>query len=142
MSVSSQYAPGSIDCLLLNTTGELKYFYEQASVVFVGKSLTAEGGQNPLEPGALGKAMVFGPNMQNFEAVTANLVAQKGALQVPSAAELEPALARILGEPTLAAELGANALRVIRENSGGIERTVDMIVECLEGGPIYVAPKR
>ena len=66
-------APGEVDCLLVNTTGELKYFYEHATVIFVGKSLTAEGGQNPIEPGALGKAMVFGPNMQNFAEVVAQL---------------------------------------------------------------------
>jgi hypothetical protein len=36
-----------LDCLLVNTTGELKFFYEPATVVFVGKSLTAVGGQNP-----------------------------------------------------------------------------------------------
>ena len=55
----------------MNTTGELRFFYEHATVVFVGKSLTAIGGQNPIEPGALGKAMVFGPNMQNFADVDA-----------------------------------------------------------------------
>jgi 3-deoxy-D-manno-octulosonic-acid transferase len=44
-----------------------RFFYEHATVVFVGKSLTAHGGQNPIEPGAWGKAMVLGPNMENFE---------------------------------------------------------------------------
>ena len=67
--------PGEIDCLMVNTTGELKYFYEHATVIFVGKSLTAEGGQNPIEPGALGKAMVFGPNMQNFAEVARSFLA-------------------------------------------------------------------
>ena len=39
--------PGEADCLLVNTTGELVYFYRHATVVFVGKSLTAEGGAEP-----------------------------------------------------------------------------------------------
>ena len=47
---------GEPQCLLVNTTGELKFFYEQATVIFVGKSLSAHGGQNPIEPGALRKA--------------------------------------------------------------------------------------
>ena len=67
----TRFAPGELECLVVNTTGELRYFYELASLVFVGKSLTAEGGQNPLEPAALGKPIVFGPNMQNFQAITA-----------------------------------------------------------------------
>jgi len=141
MSVTSRYAPNSIECLLLNTTGELKYFYEHAAAIFVGKSLTVEGGQNPIEPGALGKAMVFGSHMQNFEAVARRFVEQQGALQVKDAAGLELALAQILSDDALAAELGRNAVRVVWENSGAIDRTVDMIVENLDGSPIYVAPK-
>ena len=123
-----------MDCLLVNTTGELKYFYEHATVIFVGKSLTAEGGQNPIEPGALGKAMVFGPNMQNFADVVRNFLAQDGAVQVRDAAELEKALADLLAEPARREQLGRNALKVVRENLGAIERTVDMIIEHLDDG--------
>ena len=36
------------DCLLLDTTGELQHWYAVATIVFVGKSLTARGGQNPV----------------------------------------------------------------------------------------------
>lgn len=134
-------APGELDCLLVNSTGELKYFYEHADVIFVGKSLTAtaEGGQNPIEPGALGKAMVFGPNMQNFAEIAGCLLAQKGALQVRDAAELETALARLLADADLRAELGRNALKVVKENLGAIDRTADMIVEHLDkSGEFYV----
>ena len=79
---NTQFHEGELECLLVNTTGELRFFYEHATVVFVGKSLTAIGGQNPIEPGALGKAMVFGPNMQNFADITRSFVAQNGAIQV------------------------------------------------------------
>src|SRR5262249_52712955 len=116
--------------------------YEHASVIFVGKSLTAEGGQNPIEPGALGKPMVFGPNMQNFEAIAKTFVEHNGAIQVRDAAELETAFVQLLGNEAKAAELGKNARHIVRENSGGIERTVDMIVEHLDGGEIYVAAKQ
>src|SRR5206468_11205522 len=92
MSVSARYKPNEVDALLVNTTGELNYFYEHAAVIFVGKSLSAQGGQNPIEPGALGKPMVFGPNMQNFEAIAKQFVEHHGALQVRDAAELEAAL--------------------------------------------------
>ncbi|MCI0539693.1 MAG: hypothetical protein L0Z50_31175, partial [Verrucomicrobiales bacterium] len=57
----TRFKPGELECLLVNTTGELRYFYEPASVIFIGKSLTAAGGQNPIEPAALGKAILFGP---------------------------------------------------------------------------------
>jgi 3-deoxy-D-manno-octulosonic-acid transferase len=133
---------GELECLLVNTTGELRFFYEHATVVFVGKSLTAIGGQNPIEPGALGKAMVFGPNMQNFADATRSFVTQKGAVQVANAAALESAVAELLADESRRAELGRNALKVVAENHGALERTVEMILEQLRERGIYVAPGR
>ena len=138
----TQHQPGDLDCLLVNTTGELKYFYEHATVIFVGKSLTAAGGQNPIEPGALAKAMVFGPNMQNFAEIVGHFLAQNGAMQVQNAAELEVALGELLANPARREELGGNALRVVRENLGAIDRTVEMIIRHLDGGELYVAPRK
>ncbi|MGO8676848.1 MAG: 3-deoxy-D-manno-octulosonic acid transferase [Limisphaerales bacterium] len=140
ITAQTQFQPCEIDCLLVNTTGELRYFYEYATVVFVGKSLTAAGGQNPIEPGALAKAMVFGPNMQNFAEVVRSLLAQQGAIQVRDAAALEKALAELLADPARRQALGRNALKVVRENLGAINRTVEMILRHLEKEDLYVAP--
>lgn len=138
---SRRWQPGEIDCLLVNTTGELRFFYEQATVVFVGKSLAARGGQNPIEPGALGKAMVFGPNMENFGAITGAFLRADGAVQVRDEAELESAVDRLLRNPDQRERIGQNALRVVRDNQGAIERTVEMILRHLEGGDLYIAPR-
>jgi 3-deoxy-D-manno-octulosonic-acid transferase len=109
-------------------------------VVFVGKSLTAVGGQNPIEPGALGKAMVFGPNMQNFADVTRSFVTQNGAVQVADAETLETAVADLLENENRRAELGRNALKVVAENHGALDRTVEMVLEQLKARGIYVTP--
>ncbi len=133
-----KFAPGEVDCLLVNTTGELKFFYEQATVIFVGKSLTAEGGQSPIEPGALGKAMVFGPNMQNFADVAGEFLLANGAIQVRDTAELEKVFIALLGDEKKRAELGRNALEVVRKNQGAVNRTAEMILKQLDNGEIYV----
>jgi len=133
------FEPGEIECLVVNTTGELKYFYEHATIIFVGKSLAAQGGQNPIEPGALGKAMVFGPNMQNFAEVVRDFLEQKGAVQVRDSAELERVLGELLAEEPRRDQLGRNALKVVRENLGAIDRTADMIVEHLATSGRYPA---
>lgn len=124
--------PGDLECLLVNTTGELRYFYEHATVVFVGKSLTAKGGQNPIEPAALGKPVVFGPNMQNFADVVRIFLAQKSVVQVRDTAELEETFAALFADPARRAELGAKAQKVVRENQGAVNRTVDMILPHLK----------
>lgn len=140
ISSQTQFAPGQLDCLLVNTTGELRYFYQPASVIFVGKSLTAQGGQNPIEPGALAKPIVFGPNMQNFPSIAAAFVAQGGAVQVKDAAHLETTIAALLADPSRREEMGRNALKTVQANRGSIDRTVDMIVEYLSTQEVYVAP--
>jgi 3-deoxy-D-manno-octulosonic-acid transferase len=137
---STQLAPGRVQCLLVNTTGELKYFYEQATVVFVGKSLLGKGGQNPIEPGYLGKAMVFGPHMENFAAVAESFASGGGAVQVNDAAELERALGELLADEGRRTELGRNARAVVKANTGAVQRTVDMILAHLADSKTYVAP--
>jgi 3-deoxy-D-manno-octulosonic-acid transferase len=129
-------------CLLVDTTGELMSFYKQATVVFVGKSLAAKGGQNPIEPAALGKPVVFGPNMQNFADVVRIFLTQDGAVQVQGASELEETLGSLLANSARRDELGRNAEKIVRENQGAVERTVDMIVERLGGLDSYIAPKK
>ena len=138
----TQFAPGELHGLLVNTTGELRDFYELATVVFVGKSLTAAGGQNPIEPGALGKAVVCGPNMQNFADVMAIFRARDAVVQVRDAAELEVAFSELLSNPARREQLGGNALQVVRENLGAVDRTVEMILKGVEQSGIYIVPKR
>src|SRR5436190_4584460 len=40
ISSSTHFQPGEIRTLIVNTTGELRHFYENATVVFVGKTLS------------------------------------------------------------------------------------------------------
>lgn len=129
---STRHAPGEVDCLLVNTTGELRQFYAQATVVYVGKSLGATGGQNPIEPGALGKAMVFGPHMENFESIAAEFVKREAAMQVRGEAELETALELLISDPGRRQRMGERAAEVVQENRGALERTLEMILEPLE----------
>jgi 3-deoxy-D-manno-octulosonic-acid transferase len=142
ITTHTRLKPGAVECLIVNTTGELMNFYQHASLVFVGKSLTAQGGQNPIEPAALGKATVFGPNMQNFADVAGIFVAQGGAIQVRDAEELERTLGDLLADPARRTQLGAAAERIVRANQGAIARTVEMIVRHLGADGVYTAPPK
>lgn len=132
---------GVVDCLIVNTTGELKAFYEVATVVFVGKTLTAKGGQNPIEPAALGKAVVFGPNMQNFQGIVPEFLEAKAVRQVKSARELEVVVADLLTHPDQREAMGGRARQVVERNQGSIVRTVEIIAERLKDEEIYVSER-
>lgn len=130
---------GLVDCLVVNTTGELQSFYEVATVVFVGKTLTAKGGQNPIEPAALGKAVVFGPNMQNFRGIVPEFLDEGAAHQVRSAAELTTVVGELLANPEQRTAMGARARQVVERNQGSIARTVEIIAQRLKAEEIYVS---
>ena len=124
-------APAQPDVLLVDSTGELTAFYETAAVVFVGKSLTAQGGQNPIEPAALGRPLVFGPFMQNFRAVVRELLQAKAARQVQDEVDLAEIVGFLLENPTEREALGKAARGVVEANKGATQRTADMLGQSL-----------
>lgn len=124
----TSHSPRSVDCLLVNTTGELRSFYACADVVFIGKSLTAHGGQNPIEPAALGKAVVVGPNMENFSQITDEFLQSRAILQVKDESGLEQTVIDLLSSEKRRNKLGRMAADVVRKKQGGLEKTMDMIV--------------
>ena len=63
---------------IVDTIGELENVYVLADLVYVGGSLVPHGGQNMLEPAAQGRAVVFGPNVDNFRE-EAGLLERAGA---------------------------------------------------------------
>src|SRR5881392_3813651 len=117
------------DCLLLDTTGELQRWYDIATVVFVGKSLTAHGGQNPVEPILAGKPVVFGPHMENFATLAKALVSKKGAIQVPDADFLERTVAELLRDSKARQCLVENAHEVLSAHQGATARAAALIHE-------------
>ncbi len=119
--------PAPFDGLIVNSTGELRDWYDHASVVFVGKSLTAKGGQNPAEAIAAGKAVVFGPHMENFPTLSAQLVREQGARQVPDAEALEVTLRDLLGNADKRRELAANGAKCLAGHRGATARTVQKL---------------
>ena len=120
------------DCLLVNTTGELRYFYGVATLTFIGKSLTANGGQNPIEPAALGKPVLFGPNMQNFRSIVRSFLSNDAAIQIQNAEELEQQIIFLLSNPDHCQALGRNAYNVVLKNQGGIKKSVEILSSVLK----------
>jgi 3-deoxy-D-manno-octulosonic-acid transferase len=54
------------DIYLGDTIGEMGLYLRLTEIAFVGRSLMAQGGQNPLEPAMLKTAILSGRNVQNF----------------------------------------------------------------------------
>src|SRR5215471_758614 len=122
------------DCMLLDTTGELQRWYAIATVVFIGKSLTAQGGQNPVEPILAGKPVVFGPHMENFATLAKTLVSNNAAMQIDDTHSLERAFAELLGDTESRQRLVKNAHAALNEHKGGTARTARLVHELVVRG--------
>ncbi|MGB5602064.1 MAG: glycosyltransferase N-terminal domain-containing protein [Gammaproteobacteria bacterium] len=67
---------------LLDTVGELNNWFAGARLVIIGGSFIPRGGHNLLEPAHFGKAVIFGPSMENFEDEARLMLDQHAAVQV------------------------------------------------------------
>jgi 3-deoxy-D-manno-octulosonic-acid transferase len=112
---------------ILDTIGHLTTAYALASVVFIGGSFIMHGGQNPIEPAMMGKAVVFGPYMFNFKEPVRLLLEGKGAAQALYPLYLTGEVRRLLKNPAAALALGDNARRIVAANRGATARNLDII---------------
>ena len=120
--------PGQV--VLLDTIGELASAYSLAAVAFVGGSIVAAGGHNPLEPAQFGVPIVMGPNYVNFRAITEDLLAHD-ALRITTRDGLATTLIELLENRQAANEMGERGRQVFDQQAGATERCVTAIRELL-----------
>jgi 3-deoxy-D-manno-octulosonic-acid transferase len=92
-----------------DTLGELGLLYRLAGIAFVGRSLAAHGGQNPLEPARLGCAVAVGPHVENFIGAVGVLDAAGALAHVSGAADLAAWVDGMLRDPAARAAMGRAA---------------------------------
>lgn len=114
-----------------DTLGELPLFYAAADVAFVGGSLVPVGGHNALEPAALGRAVVTGPYLFNFQEVSECMLTEQAMVQVADSAGLADAVARLLGDAVERARMGEAGRALVEHNRGALDRLVELVEESL-----------
>jgi len=117
--------------ILGDTMGDLMKWYALADVVIVGRSFAPLGGSNPMEPGSLAKALVWGPHMFNFAVEAREMISAGAARETPDARALAQALEELLTHADRRREMGAAARSVIRRLQGATRRNVDLVRETL-----------
>ncbi len=121
------------DCLLINTTGELRAWYEAATVIVLGNSLVGhKGGHNIIEAAVTGHPVLYGPNMQDWAQIAREFVRARAAIQVSGEAELGEKLSELLGDPSQREVIGKQAKALIESNLGAARRTAQIIGESIQ----------
>jgi 3-deoxy-D-manno-octulosonic-acid transferase len=123
-STGQPIKPG-VDIYLADTMGELGLFYRLAPVVFIGKTFTVGGGQNPVEAVQLGCALVWGPDMSNFTEIAADLCAQGAALAVAAPEKLGETISDLLADGPRVSKMAAAGQSYVDASSGALARVLD-----------------
>lgn len=118
--------------LLVDSVGELRWWWGAAELALVGGSFGKRGGQNMLEPAAYGAKVAFGPNCSNFREIVQRLLANDAAWQLPSLECLSPWIREQLADPALGLMRPQRASELIRAHQGATERTLALIHSLLE----------
>lgn len=119
------------DIYVVDTIGELGTLYALTDVAFIGGSLIAHGGQNPIEAIAHGAVPLTGPHWTNFRDVTRGLLRHKGTREVASAEALALAVEEILTQDGTLARMRDGAKTALASLSGALDRTVEELVAML-----------
>ena len=118
---------------VVDTIGELLWFFAAADLAFVGGSLAPVGGHNVLEPAALGVPSVVGPHTFNFAEVSHRLGKAGGLLQVDDAAAMAAAVRDLLDDPARCRVMGEHARAEVLALGGAVGRTLDLADQVLAG---------
>jgi 3-deoxy-D-manno-octulosonic-acid transferase len=115
------------DVLLGDSMGEMFAYYAACDCAFVGGSLLPLGGQNLIEPAAVGKPVLVGEHTFNFLQATDEAVHMGAALRVLDAAGLLAQATALLGDPGLRARMSERALAFAGHHRGATARTVELL---------------
>jgi len=120
--------------VIVDEIGHLRELYSLAKLVFVGKSLCGEGGQNVIEPAFFGKPVFVGPHTYNFKDIMEIFLREKAIVQIQNADELLSVMQKLLNDPTEFNHIGHTAQKIVERYQGSTRKTVEEIVNLISSG--------
>jgi 3-deoxy-D-manno-octulosonic-acid transferase len=118
-------------CFVIDTIGELMTYYACGDVAYVGGSMGDQGGHNPLEPAALGKPVLLGPNMENAKEIATQLLKCNAAKTVTNQQDFQETAESILADGTLRDSMGQAGRLLVEGNKGALDLTLAAVRKLL-----------
>jgi 3-deoxy-D-manno-octulosonic-acid transferase len=115
--------------IIVDTVGNLISIYGKSAVAFVGGSLAPYGGQNPLEPLFFATPVLFGPYVENFKEITAEIVSAGAGLLVHDGDELFEAMELIIKDDRTCRRMGEAGLALVKKQKDVMDQAVRYISE-------------
>lgn len=119
------------DIYIADTLGELGLFYRLSPVACIGRSFSADGGggHNPIEAAQLDTAILYGPYIQNWQAVYDDMWIAGAVKRVNAPENLPEALWKALEHPE---DLQKKAKDFAEAQTGALENAIAALKPYLE----------
>ena len=123
-----------IDVVIGDSFGEMAAYFSASDIVVMGGTLKGTGGQNLIEPCALGKPVILGPSIYNFTQVSEFAISSGAAISLKnispesSDGELITSLTKVLEEllsnPQKTRFMSDSGVIFTRQHQGATQRTL------------------
>ena len=126
---------GNVQVLIVDTLGELVYFYGVALVAFVGGSLVPAGGHNPVEPILAGAPVITGPNTDNFKNVYQDMIRSDAVRMIETGQALADLICEWFSDTEQRRNVVEAGLRLVEKNRGALQHCLQLVENtlCREG---------
>lgn len=115
------------DVLLLDSLGDLLFFYSLGEVAFVGGSLFSVGGHNLIEPAILGKPILTGPKLNNVKEIADQFLSHQAIIIVKDQIDIAKSVYELSINEERYNEMINGAQRVIENNKGSTDKVIELI---------------
>lgn len=110
-----------------DSMGEMLAYYAPATAVVMGGTLAGTGGQNLIEPCAVGVPVILGPSVFNFQQAADEALAAGAAVPVDDAKAALDAVVRWLDAPASRLQAAEAAQKFVANHRGATVRTLALL---------------
>ena len=128
---SDAHVADDAEVIVGDSMGEMLAYYGKARVVVMGGTLAGTGGQNLIEPCALGVPVVLGPSVFNFQQAADEAIAAGAAVAVPHADAALDAVMQWIDDPVARDVAGEKASAFVAAHRGATQRTMALLARFL-----------
>ena len=96
--------------LIIDSFGRLDEFYSKSDIVFLGGSISKNGGHNPIEAATANCAIITGPNVFNWQNLYEDMLKKQCCMMIKDPKELESQIIKLIEDKNLISNFKKNAL--------------------------------
>jgi 3-deoxy-D-manno-octulosonic-acid transferase len=130
-SMSTQIAIDT-DAWLGDSMNEMFAYLALCDIAFIGGSLVPVGGQNLIEPCAIGKPVLMGPSDFNFADAAKQAEAAGAVIRVSDANHLAITAQELLDDNGRTVIMSERALAFAAQHRGATNKTMDLVIHLLK----------